>query len=67
MYVTSYPSNAPILVAILVTRDVQEIDVEDLNVSNQCLNISLIGAILFFLSMHREFVIQHDKQILCLA
>ena len=51
MYVTSYPSNAPILVAILVTRDVQEIDVEDLNVSNQCLKIAFTGEILIFLSM----------------
>ena len=48
MYVTSYPSNAPILVMIHVTRDVQEIDVEALNVSNQCLNISFAGATLIF-------------------
>ena len=51
MYVTSCPSNAPISAAIRVTRDKQEIDVEALNVSNQCLNISFIGAILVFLSM----------------
>jgi hypothetical protein len=51
MYVTSCPSNAPILVATRVTRDVQEIDVEALKVSTPCLNISFTGAILIFLSM----------------
>ena len=48
MYVTSCPSNAPILVARQVTRDVQDIDVEALNVSNQYLKISLTGTTLIF-------------------
>ena len=48
IYVTSCPSNTPILVAIRVTRDVQEIVVEALNVSNQCLNISFTRAICLF-------------------
>ena len=51
MYVTSCPSNAPILVAIRVTRDVQEINVEALEVSNQCLKFYFTGAIFIFLSM----------------
>jgi hypothetical protein len=62
MYVTSCPSNAPILVAIRVTRDVQEIDVEALNVSNQCSNISFTGATLIFLSMINKSYVLSSKQ-----
>ena len=51
MYVTSYPSNASILVAIRVTTDVHDIFVEALNKSNQCLNISFTQATLLFLVM----------------
>ena len=44
--------------------DVHDMDVENnLNNPNQCLNISLTGAILIFLIWHRVFAFRYSEQL----